>query len=103
MSSVPDITLMLMRDKSNIDCTCTFNRPFFNHRNDSRLIQSVSKQTVDRFYWIYVEIFRGTSLIVQLFWLSYALPGLFNIHLGSDIWVAVLAISLNYGAICLKL
>lgn len=46
----------------------------------------------------YVEIFRGTSLIVQLFWFSYALPGLFNIHLGSDIWVAVLAISLNYGA-----
>lgn len=50
------------------------------------------------FTGFYVEIFRGTSLIVQLFWFSYALPGLFNIHLGSDIWVAVLAISLNYGA-----
>ena len=46
----------------------------------------------------YVEIFRGTSLIIQLFWFSYALPGLFNIHLGSDIWTAVIAISLNYGA-----
>lgn len=50
------------------------------------------------FTGFYVEIFRGTSLIVQLFWFSYALPGLFNIHLGSDIWTAVLAISLNYGA-----
>lgn len=50
------------------------------------------------FTGFYVEIFRGTSLIVQLFWFSYALPGLFNIHLGSDVWVAVLAISLNYGA-----
>ncbi|MBB4826069.1 polar amino acid transport system permease protein [Sporosarcina luteola] len=53
---------------------------------------------VSGFTGFYVEIFRGTSLIVQLFWFSYALPGLFNIHLGSDVWVAVLAISLNYGA-----
>ncbi|QTD41993.1 ectoine/hydroxyectoine ABC transporter permease subunit EhuC [Sporosarcina sp. Te-1] len=53
---------------------------------------------VRKFTGFYVEIFRGTSLIVQLFWFSYALPGLFNIHLGSDVWVAVLAISLNYGA-----
>ncbi|ARD47630.1 amino acid ABC transporter permease [Sporosarcina sp. P33] len=53
---------------------------------------------VSGFTGFFVEIFRGTSLIVQLFWFSYALPGLFNIHLGSDVWVAVLAISLNYGA-----
>lgn len=46
----------------------------------------------------YVEIFRGTSLIVQLFWLYYALPILFNIHLGNDFWVGALAIGLNYGA-----
>lgn len=46
----------------------------------------------------YIEIFRGTSLIVQLFWFSYALPGLFGIHLGSDLWAGILAISLNYGA-----
>lgn len=51
-----------------------------------------------KFTGVYVELFRGTSLIVQLFWFSYALPGLFNIHLGSDIWAGVLAISLNYGA-----
>lgn len=47
---------------------------------------------------VYVEIFRGTSLIVQLFWFSYALPMLFGIRIGSDILAAVLAISLNYGA-----
>lgn len=46
----------------------------------------------------YIEVFRGTSLIVQLFWLYYALPILFGIELGSDIFVGVLAIALNYGA-----
>lgn len=46
----------------------------------------------------YVEVFRGTSLIVQLFWLYYALPMLFGIRIGSDILAGVLAISLNYGA-----
>lgn len=47
---------------------------------------------------VYIEVFRGTSLIVQLFWLYYALPILFDIHLGSDFWVGALAIGLNYGA-----
>ncbi len=47
---------------------------------------------------LYIEIFRGTSLIVQLFWLYYALPILFDIHLGNDFWVGALAIGLNYGA-----
>ncbi|WP_083838333.1 ectoine/hydroxyectoine ABC transporter permease subunit EhuC [Lentibacillus jeotgali] len=46
----------------------------------------------------YVEVFRGTSLIVQLFWLFYALPILFGIDLGSDYLAGVLAIALNYGA-----
>src|SRR5699024_9461868 len=46
----------------------------------------------------YVEIFRGTSLIVQLFWLYYAVPMLFGINLGSNWWVGVIAIALNYGA-----
>lgn len=62
------------------------------------LSRSSSNLLVNKFTGFYVEIFRGTSLIVQLFWFSYALPGLFNIHLGSDIWAGVLAISLNYGA-----
>src|SRR5699024_12149125 len=46
---------------------------------------------------IYVEIFRGTSLIVQLFWLYYALPILFDINLGYDFWVSALYIGLIYG------
>jgi len=47
---------------------------------------------------VYVEIFRGTSLIVQLFWLYYAIPMLFGIQLGSNWWTGVIAIGLNYGA-----
>lgn len=51
-----------------------------------------------KFTGFYVEVFRGTSLIVQLFWLYYALPILFGIEIGSDFWAGVLAIALNYGA-----
>lgn len=47
---------------------------------------------------IYVEVFRGTSLIVQLFWLYFAIPMLFGIQLGSNWWIGVIAIGLNYGA-----
>ncbi|WP_010098191.1 amino acid ABC transporter permease [Ornithinibacillus scapharcae] len=46
----------------------------------------------------YVEIFRGTSLIVQLFWLYYAIPMLFNVGIDNRLMAGVLAISLNYGA-----
>ncbi len=51
-----------------------------------------------KFTGFYVEIFRGTSLIVQLFWLYYAIPMLFGIELGSNWWAGVIAIALNYGA-----
>lgn len=47
---------------------------------------------------VYVEFFRGTSLIVQLFWLSYAVPMLLGINLASAWWIGVIAIGLNYGA-----
>src|SRR5690625_1340563 len=50
------------------------------------------------FTTFYVEVFRGTSLVVQLFWLFYALPILFNINLGNEFWAGSLAIGLNYGA-----
>ncbi|HLQ70298.1 MAG TPA: ectoine/hydroxyectoine ABC transporter permease subunit EhuC [Bacillota bacterium] len=53
---------------------------------------------IRKFTGFYIEIFRGTSLIVQLFWLYYALPIVFGIDLGSDFWVGVAAIALNYGA-----
>ncbi len=45
---------------------------------------------------IYVEVFRGTSLLVQLFWLFFVLPE-FGITL-SPMLAGVLAIGLNYGA-----
>ncbi|MEN2768771.1 amino acid ABC transporter permease [Ornithinibacillus xuwenensis] len=46
----------------------------------------------------YVEVFRGTSLIVQLFWLYYAIPMLFDLNIDNRLFAGVLAISLNYGA-----
>jgi polar amino acid transport system permease protein len=44
----------------------------------------------------YVEFFRGTSLLVQLFWLFYVLP-LFGISM-EPFTVAVLGLGLNVGA-----
>ncbi|MGH6859499.1 MAG: ectoine/hydroxyectoine ABC transporter permease subunit EhuC [Phyllobacterium sp.] len=46
--------------------------------------------------WIYVEIFRGTSLLVQLFWIYYSLP-LTGITI-SPMMAGCLAIGLNSGA-----
>lgn len=45
---------------------------------------------------VYVEVFRGTSLLVQLFWLFFVLPE-FGIVL-SPLLAGVIAIGLNYGA-----
>ena len=44
----------------------------------------------------YVEIFRGTSALVQLFWLFFVLPQ-FGVTL-APLPVAVLALGLNVGA-----
>lgn len=45
---------------------------------------------------IFVEFFRGTSLLVQLFWLFYVLPLLgWELH---PLFCGVLALALNYGA-----
>lgn len=60
-----------------------------------RLSKNVIIRKVTGFY---VEVFRGTSLIVQLFWLYYAIPMLFDIQLGSNWAIGVIAIGLNYGA-----
>jgi len=49
---------------------------------------------------VFVEFFRGTSLVVQLFWLAFVLPQL-PYPLGfrlEPLLVAVLALGLNYGA-----
>lgn len=45
---------------------------------------------------VVVEFFRGTSLLVQLFWLFYVLP-LFGYQLEAT-FCAILALGLNYGA-----
>lgn len=44
----------------------------------------------------YIEIFRGTSLLVQMFWLYFALP-LLGVSL-SPVLAGILALSLNIGA-----
>ncbi|MCD7059380.1 ectoine/hydroxyectoine ABC transporter permease subunit EhuC [Pelagibacterium xiamenense] len=51
---------------------------------------------------VYIEVFRGTSLLVQLFWLYFALP-LIGDAVGIDLRLppvvaGVLALSLNIGA-----
>lgn len=45
---------------------------------------------------VIVELFRGTSLVVQLFWFFYVMPQ-FGLQLGA-VSSAVLALGLNYGA-----
>lgn len=46
----------------------------------------------------YVEFFRGTSLLVQLFWIYFVLP-LFGLRI-PQFTAGVLAIGLNFGAYC---
>lgn len=45
---------------------------------------------------LYVEIFRGTSLLVQMFWIYYALP-LLGVSLGANL-AGIVALGLNIGA-----
>ncbi|GAB2481903.1 ectoine/hydroxyectoine ABC transporter permease subunit EhuC [Alkalibacterium psychrotolerans] len=60
-------------------------------------LMRLSKNKVIRFIVaIYVEVFRGTSLLVQLFWIYFVLP-MFGITM-SAMTAAVLAIGLNFGA-----
>ena len=49
---------------------------------------------------VFVEFFRGTSLVVQLFWLAFVLPQLpYPLGFRLDpLLVGVLALGLNYGA-----
>jgi polar amino acid transport system permease protein len=46
---------------------------------------------------IYVEVFRGTSALVLMFWLFFVVPLAFRIQL-VPMWAAVLALGLSYGA-----
>jgi polar amino acid transport system permease protein len=66
------------------------------------LVAALAKMSRWRFArWtahLYIEVFRGTSLLVQLFWLFFVLPlPPFNLSLTS-FTVAVLGLGLNIGA-----
>lgn len=45
----------------------------------------------------YVEVFRGTSALVLMFWLFFVMPLAFRMQL-LPMWAAVLALGLTYGA-----
>jgi polar amino acid transport system permease protein len=51
---------------------------------------------VRRITTVYVELFRGTSLLVQLFWIFFALPA-FGFQF-TPFLAGVVALGLNYGA-----
>lgn len=46
---------------------------------------------------IYVEVFRGTSALVQLFWIFFVLPLLIGWQL-FPVWAGIIALGLNMGA-----
>lgn len=46
----------------------------------------------------YVEVFRGTPVLIQLFWFFFCLPAIFGIQLGNQV-STVLTLSLYMGAI----
>jgi polar amino acid transport system permease protein len=46
---------------------------------------------------VFVEFIRGTSMLVQLFWLYFALPVLFDVSLPAMV-AGVAALAMNYGA-----
>jgi polar amino acid transport system permease protein len=47
---------------------------------------------------VVVEFFRGTSLVVQLFWIVYALPVITGYKIGENEANAIIALGLNFGA-----
>lgn len=62
----------------------------------SGLMKLARSRTVRAVATVYIELFRGTSLLVQLYWIFYVLP-LFGVSL--DKFVAgFLAVGLCYGA-----
>lgn len=57
----------------------------------------LSKYKIIRFIaGVYIEVFRGTSLLVQLFWIYFALP-IFGVRVPA-LEAGILAIGLNFGA-----
>jgi polar amino acid transport system permease protein len=60
-------------------------------------IRMSGKQPFSGIAYIYTEFFRTTPALVQLVWIFYVLPILFNITLG-PIQAGIVALSLNAGA-----
>lgn len=58
------------------------------------LSHRVAVRTVAR---VYIEIWRGTSEVVQLFWLYFVLPVLTGFQL-LPLWAGILVLGLNFGA-----
>jgi len=46
---------------------------------------------------VYIEFFRGTSLLIQLYWIYYVLPLLINLSLEA-FYAGFIALGLNFGA-----
>jgi polar amino acid transport system permease protein len=46
---------------------------------------------------VYIEFFRGTSLLIQLYWIYYVLPLLFDLSLDA-FYAGFIALGLNFGA-----
>lgn len=57
--------------------------------SNNRIVRGVTR--------VYVEFFRGTSLLVQLFWMFYALPQITGFRIES-FPIAVITFGLSYGA-----
>ncbi|RRR99096.1 ectoine/hydroxyectoine ABC transporter permease subunit EhuC [Glycomyces terrestris] len=49
---------------------------------------------------VFVEFFRGSSVVVQLFWFAYAMPVVLGVQFDHLIAAGVIALGLNYGAYC---
>lgn len=47
---------------------------------------------------VVIEFFRGTSLVVQLFWFAVVIPLLFQIRFDYVVVIGILALGMNYGA-----
>jgi polar amino acid transport system permease protein len=60
-------------------------------------VRMSAKQPFSGIAYVYIEFFRTTPALVQLIWIFYVLPILFNISLG-PIEAGVIALSLNAGA-----
>jgi polar amino acid transport system permease protein len=63
----------------------------------SGLLSRSSRWYVRAVSRVYVEVFRGTSALVQLFWIFFVVPLVLGWQL-FPIWAAMLALGLNIGA-----